>query len=142
MNDHDTALNTAVQTDQRGRFLPGNQAGVGNKGGRPRKGQGFIDRLDTEVQRKAARLANAAVKKAIAGDPRMFVFLRDTLFGVPKQTLQVRQDGPDFLETLLAAGYIPPGPSTGSGHSYVPQLGAVVEGEARLLEDEPEPAED
>ncbi len=83
-----------------GQFLPGNNA---NPNGRPRKGFTYLDKLQSAVNELAGELVAGLIAKGIEGDVRAHVYLRDTLFGVPKQTLQVENDQPSPYDLILGA---------------------------------------
>jgi hypothetical protein len=93
--DEQTAAVT-VTTDttngrtRRGTFAPGNAYGHG----RPKKGESLPEKLRRRVEKDSDAIVNAVVARLIREDAvgnRAFADVRDTVYGVPKQTLVVSQ---------------------------------------------------
>lgn len=107
-----------------GRIYPWQPGQSGNPHGRPTK-KTLIDALQDEVDREMWAIVKGQVKRAIKGDPRSFAEIRNTLYGVPKQTLEVQN--PDDPQAALLAivaqqlGILPPA--------------NVIEGESREVDE-------
>ena len=82
-----------------GRFARGIKLGPG----RPRRGQSVPEKLKAKVERHGDAVVKAAYERLLRTDSvgnRAFADMRDTVYGVPKQTL-VLQQGDDPLALLL-----------------------------------------
>lgn len=102
------ALSPNPQSDQpivvrgeRGRFLPGQAP---KSPGRPRKGESMPEKLRKRVEKDADRVVDAVVARLLREDAvgnRAFADVRDTVYGIPKQTLVLEQ-GASPLAAFLA----------------------------------------
>ena len=83
---------SGMRDPRTGNWLPGYS---GNPKGRPRKGQTYFDRLVRMLDEHADVLVAGIISRAIQGDVRAHAYLRDTVLGVPKQSMVVEhEDGP------------------------------------------------
>lgn len=74
-----------------GRFIKGNPGGPGH----PRKGESVPEKLKKRVERDSDKVVEAVMKRLLRGDAvgnRAFADVRDTIYGVPKQTLVVERE--------------------------------------------------
>lgn len=105
-------------------FAPGNKYGKG----RPRKGESIPERLKRAIEqpKTTEAIVQATVARLLREDAvgnRAFADVRDTVYGIPKQTLVLEhgESPADALDARLAQ-----------------LLGQTVDGEARLLDDNPQ----
>lgn len=61
-----------------------------------------MDVLALRVGKRKVQIARGLVAKAEKGDVRAFVAIRDTLFGVPKQTLAIEDEQSGYQQLLAA----------------------------------------
>lgn len=89
-----------IRDSATGRFLPGNRA---NPKGRPRKGESLPEKLRAATEKHADKIVAAALERVLRADSvgnRAFADIRDTVYGVPKQTLIVQRDDDPALSLL------------------------------------------
>jgi len=110
-------MGSMKERDEKGRFLPGNQAARGNKGGRPRLGRPIdladrprakelLDIFSSEASDEDWRqIIRRAIIAARNNDSRARQWLSDYCIGSPAQIIELRQQERGIerlMEELLA----------------------------------------
>lgn len=77
-----------------------------NTNGRPKRGESLPEKLRTKVEKEADKIVEAVYQRLLREDAvgnRAFADVRDTLYGIPKQTLIIEQPNDPLIETLQAS---------------------------------------
>lgn len=94
--DQTTAL---IRQPITGRFVKGVS---GNPKGRPKRGQTYVERLKAAADRNADALVASAINEALNGRNkiRAHTYIRDTAYGIPKQTIIMQSEETELERTL------------------------------------------
>ena len=97
-------VSTSSANSSTGKFQAGD-AWRGNRNGRPRKGESVPEKLRRKVEKHGDQVVEAVYQRLLRTDSvgnRAFADVRDTIYGVPKQTLVLESEQDPALDWLLA----------------------------------------
>ena len=122
----DTSPEPAAGQKKQPRGRPFQPGVSGNPAGRPKRDAHFMDKYRNRVEAQADSILDAHFRRLKSNQTvgeRAFTNMRDTLFGLPVQKLQVESNqGMETLRAYLQAGGL-------AGYQLPPEIyGAVVDG--------------